>query len=446
MVGTYSETIFNTCGWGLKVAGEIFMILNFWGTMIAYQQIVPGSLLDILEDRQVLDPVADANFFWPHFLDNRQWLVAMTTVFLFLPLSLAPSVDCLAGVSAFATCAMVYMVAIVAKNGFIRFSQEDGTGVPPLACLGGVPEDCGNLAAVPFNINSELFDSFATFTFALAGHGIVVRFLPPYYPMCADCVLACSAQAFKCSRCRLQAVVRGELVNPTGTRFAMVILPCMVVVTLLYAVAAVMGYLQFTNWSCANISEAYSDDVWVFVGQIGVVLCITGGHPVNMFPLKIAVDKLFFFEREESNLRRMIISAACVLSAGCVAMVVDDLSDVLALSGSIGNGPVCFALPAIAYMNLRHTERPLTQRMFCTWEGWAAIVLTVFTIATIVVVVVNIATLGPSDGEDPGLNCGAVCEALPPGECDNGAAVAAHSDGEPWWTRAARLLSHLKRT
>lgn len=172
--GTYSEAIFNTCGWGVKVAGEIFMILNFWGTMIAYQQIVPGSLLDILEDRQVLDP-ADTNFFWPGFLDNRQWLVAMTTLFLFLPLSLAPSVDCLAGVSAFATAAMVYMIAIVAKNAFARFAQEDGTGVPPLACLDGGPDDCGNLAAVAFNINSELFDSFATFSFALAGHGIVVR-------------------------------------------------------------------------------------------------------------------------------------------------------------------------------------------------------------------------------------------------------------------------------
>ena len=151
------------------------MILNFWGTMVAYQQIVPGSLLDILEDRQVLDPVEDANFFWPRFLDNRQWLVATTTLFLFLPLSLAPSVDCLAGISAFATVAMVYMIAIVAKNGFIRFNQEGGTGVPPLACLGGGPEECGNVAAVAFDVNSELFDSFATFSFALAGHGIVVR-------------------------------------------------------------------------------------------------------------------------------------------------------------------------------------------------------------------------------------------------------------------------------
>jgi len=386
------------------------MILNFWGTMVAYQQIVPGSLLDILEDRQVLDPVADANFFWPGFLDNRQWLVATTTVFLFLPLSLAPSVDCLAGISAFATAAMVYMIAIVAKNGFIRFAQEDGTGVPPLACLGGTPAECGNVAAKAFNINSELFDSFATFSFALAGHGIV-------------------------------AVVRGELVNPTGARFAMVALPCMLVVTLLYAVAAVMGYLQFTNWSCANVSEAYSDDVWVFVGQIGVVLCITGGHPVNMFPLKIAVDKLLFFHRKESNIRRSIISAACVLSAGAVAIIVDDLSDVLSLSGAVGNGPVCFSIPAIAYMNLRHADRPLAQRVFCTWEGWVAILLTTFVSGTIVVVIVNLATLGPADsgGEEPGLKCGSICETLPPGECgEDVGATFGHE--KSWWVRAEGLL------
>ena len=68
---------------------------------------------------------------------------------------------------------MVYMIAIVTKNGFIRLTEEDGAGVPPLACLGDDPPECGNVAAVPFNLNSELFDSFATFSFALAGHGIV---------------------------------------------------------------------------------------------------------------------------------------------------------------------------------------------------------------------------------------------------------------------------------
>lgn len=220
----------------------------------------------------------------------------------------------------------------------------------------------------------------------------------------------------------------------------MVVLPCMAVVTLLYAVAAVMGYLQFTNWSCANVSEAYTDDNWVFVGQIGVVLCITGGHPVNMFPLKIAVDKLFFFDKKESNIRRGIISVVCVLTAGAVAIVVDDLSDVLSLSGAIGNGPVCFAIPAIAYMNLRHPGRSLAQRLFCTWEGWVAIVLTAFVMGTIVVVIVNIATLGPSDGEEPDRRCGTVCETLPAGECGNGAA-ALLSNSESWWTRFARLLS-----
>ena len=139
------------------------------------------------------------------------------------------------------------------------------------------------------DINAELFDSFSTFSFALASHGIV-------------------------------AVVRGELVNPTGRRFATVLLPCVTLIALLYAVAGVMGYLQFTNWTCPNISEAYTDDDFVFVGQIGVVLCITGGHPVNMFPLKIAIDKLLFFESAPSHLRRGVISAFCVLSAGAIAL------------------------------------------------------------------------------------------------------------------------------
>ena len=207
--------------------------------------------------------------------------------------------------------------------------------------------------------------------------------------------------------------------NPTGRRFATVLLPCVTLIAVLYAVAGVMGYLQFTNWTCPNISEAYTDDDFVFVGQIGVVLCITGGHPVNMFPLKIAIDKLLFFESAPSHLRRGVISAFCVLSAGAVALAIEDLSDVLSLTGALGSGPISFSLPAIAFMNTRHPDKPLAVRLLCTAEGWVSIVLTAFVVATIAVVTVNFATLGPADGDEPDFQCGAVCAGLPPGGCPN---------------------------
>lgn len=82
----------------------------------------------------------------------------------------------------------------------------------------------------------------------------------------------------------------------------------------------------------------------------------------------------------------------------------------------------------------------LTECLCCqTWEGWVAIVLSVFVLATIVVVIVNIATFGPSDGEEPGFQCGAICQTLPAGECGG-----VDEDGlrgeESWWARAAGLL------
>ena len=64
---TYSETLYKTSGKAVKVIGDVFLILNFWGVMVAYQQIVPGSLLDILADRGVLAQ-DNEHFFWPPFL------------------------------------------------------------------------------------------------------------------------------------------------------------------------------------------------------------------------------------------------------------------------------------------------------------------------------------------------------------------------------------------
>ena len=104
------------------------------------------------------------------------------------------------------------------------------------------------------------------------------------------------------------AVVRGELIRPTAKRFYCVLWPCMSFFFLLYCLTGIMGYVTFTDWVCSNVADAFADDVFVTLGQAGVIVCITGGHPVNMFPLKLAIDKLLFFSRPSSQKRLMVIS------------------------------------------------------------------------------------------------------------------------------------------
>ena len=64
----------------------------------------------------------------------------------FCALSLAPSVDWLRYISAFATLSMVYMIAIVTKNGITQLGSAETT--PPLSCAGGGAAECGNVPAV----------------------------------------------------------------------------------------------------------------------------------------------------------------------------------------------------------------------------------------------------------------------------------------------------------
>ena len=113
-----------------------------------------------------------------------------------------------------------------------------------------------------------------------------------------------------------------------------------------------------------------------------------------------------------------------VFLAGILAVVFDDLEDVLTLSGSIGAGPIAFVLPPIAYMNVCHGDKTLKRRLFTTAEGWAVIVLSCFVLSTIVVVVANLTSsfFVPGGGgfpgdEEPSSFCGEICETLPPGSC-----------------------------
>lgn len=385
---SYSETMYATGGKAMQVCGDVLFTLNFFGVMIAYQQIVPDLLLDILyemTDVQRDGEGDNAGWFWPFFMTNRQWMVFVTTVFVFWPMSLAPSVDFLRGVSAVATGAMCYMIGVVVWEGVRRIRSEQ---IPPLPCAGGDELECGGSDARVFAFDSfsDNFQAFSTFSFALASHGIV-------------------------------SVVRGELVNPTAERVLKVLLPCMLFCFALCGVTGVFGYLSFTNWVCANISESYQDNNFVVVGQIGVVVCIAGGHPVNMFPLKLALDKLLFFGSAPSYKRLCAISTVVVWSAGAMALLFDDLDDVLSLTGAIGKGPIAFVLPPIAFLNTRHGKENIITRLFCHWEGWVVLVLSCFVLSGMVSVVVELAMSGPTLETT---DCGEICTTLPPGSCGAG--------------------------
>ena len=52
---TYSETMFLSSGKGMQIAGDIAMAVKLQGVMVAYQQIVPGSILDMMRDTGVIE-------------------------------------------------------------------------------------------------------------------------------------------------------------------------------------------------------------------------------------------------------------------------------------------------------------------------------------------------------------------------------------------------------
>ena len=58
---------------------------------------------------------------------------------------------------------------------------------------------------------------------------------------------------------------------------------------MLYLFVGLLGYLQFSNCVCNNISVSFGPSGWVAVGQSFVVFSVIAGYPTNTWPCRDAV-------------------------------------------------------------------------------------------------------------------------------------------------------------
>ena len=161
--------------------------------------------------------------------------------------------------------AMAYVVVLVLLRLTQAIDRGDMCVVRGLAnATCAVPFKDGYSAGtdeVSVNTFADYASAFSTFSFALTTHTA----LPP---------------------------ILQEMRSPTNKRSSIVILAMCWLPFTLYMLVGMGGYLQFGSRQCPVITNAYVDDRAMQIAQIFVIVCVTGGHPIQTFQARISLDAL----------------------------------------------------------------------------------------------------------------------------------------------------------
>ena len=112
--------------------------------------------------------------------------------------------------------------------------------------------------------------------------------------------------------------------------------------SMIYPIMVNMGYLQLTDRVCANIIQSYTGDALFFAACIGVLICVTGGHPVNGFPLQVSTECILFPGAPKSDVRKRVIITFWCLASTLLAASGATTDAFVEIAGAFGGSSVAF--------------------------------------------------------------------------------------------------------
>jgi len=140
----------------------------------------------------------------------------------------------------------------------------------------------------------------------------------------------------------------------------------------IYAMAALLGFLQFPDTVDGNVMLSYPRGVAVDVLLFSMAISTILSYPVILYPCRFNVDKLVWGDKPLTYQRFVSVNIAIILVAFVVAVAVPSFATILQLFGSVTSTAIGFVLPSVFYLKLS----PLTLRKdFRQVLAWALMVV-----------------------------------------------------------------------
>jgi len=162
-------------------------------------------------------------------------------------------------------------------------------------------------------------------------------------------------------------IVAGSLSKPTNQRWASVTFISLIIVGFLELTMGTICFLTFQEETSGNVLNNFtgmSNDVHIAANICRALLCTT---MICVFPMDVFVTRhvsvVLFFKGRRAHEgddhmvlarwdRRLILTAALIISALIPALICHDLGNVLSISGSVGGSCVSYIGPGCTYLGI----------------------------------------------------------------------------------------------
>uniref|UniRef100_A0A8C1KMU7 Sodium-coupled neutral amino acid transporter 3-like n=1 Tax=Cyprinus carpio TaxID=7962 RepID=A0A8C1KMU7_CYPCA len=313
-IRAYEQLGYHAFGQPGKILAACIIILHNIGAMSSYLFIVKIELPHII---QGLWP--DISDYW---LVDGKYLIIIVSVIFILPLALMKQIGYLGYTSGFSLSCMVFFLISVTYT------------TPPMTCtIIFMCPFCFILNQCYLTTNSYTAFTIPIMAFAFVCHPEVL----PIYT---------------------------ELKNPSKKRMQTVANISILVMSVMYLLTAIFGYLTFYGNVESELLEMYSKkDILILCVRLAVLIAVTLTVPVVLFPIRRAILQLLFPDKPFHWVRHISIAVCLLFLVNLLVIFVAKIRDIFGFIGATSAPSLIFILPGIFYICIVPKDKePLKSR------------------------------------------------------------------------------------
>ncbi|XP_041747249.1 sodium-coupled neutral amino acid transporter 3 isoform X3 [Coregonus clupeaformis] len=305
-----------------KMAAGIAITLQNIGAMSSYLYIVKYEFPLVIQAFLGVDKPSGEWYL------NGNYLVIMVSISVILPLALMKQLGYLGYTSGFSlTCMVFFLISVIYKKFHTPCPFLDFT-FNSTASVTAVTNDTGyNPACVPkmVNLNSQTAYTIPILAFAFVCHPEVL----PIYT---------------------------ELKNPTKQRMQHVSNISIVVMYTMYFLAALFGYLTFYGEVESELLHTYSRldpyDTLILCVRLAVLTAVTLTVPIVLFPVRRAIQQLFFPNKTFYWPRHIAIAVTLLTLINMLVIFAPNILGIFGIIGATSAPCLIFIFPAVFYIRI----------------------------------------------------------------------------------------------
>uniref|UniRef100_A0A673Z2I6 Solute carrier family 38 member 3 n=1 Tax=Salmo trutta TaxID=8032 RepID=A0A673Z2I6_SALTR len=341
-IRAYEQLGYRAFGTPGKMAAGIAITLQNIGAMSSYLYIVKSEFPLVIQAFSRADPNADLWYL------NGNYLVVMVSIGIILPLALMKQLGYLGYTSGFSlSCMVFFLSAVIYKKfqipcPFEEFSAANHT-VSHLDIHLNITDnhathdnglvhemDDSHCGARMFTMNSQTAYTIPILAFAFVCHPEVL----PIYT---------------------------ELRNPTQRRMQHVSNLSILVMYTMYFLAALFGYLTFYGKTETELLHTYSRidpyDTLILCVRLAVLTAVTLTVPIVLFPVRRALNQMFFASKSFNWLRHVAIAVTLLSFINMLVIFAPNILGIFGIIGATSAPCLIFIFPAIFYIRIVPKEQ-----------------------------------------------------------------------------------------